>query len=151
MTSNGRRRRSMSLTAVARESALRALARIRAEDKDAFASTRRALAALAEQPHPGEAVAWEAAGSTACTCPASGSCTRWTRTRRPSTSSTSPPRCDDQHDLTSACGDLTSPAPVRDLCLYPAKLADCYSEGRRGGDRHEGTKPDLLDAGRGGA
>jgi hypothetical protein len=34
------------------------------------------------------------------------------------------------------------------LCLYPAKLGGCYYEGRRGGDRHEGTKPDLLDAGR---
>ena len=52
----------MSLTAVARESALRALARIRAEDKDAFASTRRALAALAEQPHPEQAVAWGGSG-----------------------------------------------------------------------------------------
>jgi hypothetical protein len=47
----------MSSTVVVQEPALRALARIRAEDKDAFASIRRALAALAEQPHPGEAVA----------------------------------------------------------------------------------------------
>jgi len=47
----------MSLTVVVQETALRALARIRAEDKEAFASIRRALAALAEQPHPDEAVA----------------------------------------------------------------------------------------------
>src|ERR1700728_1577935 len=32
------------------------------------------------------------------------------------------------------------------LWLYPAKLGGCYYEGRRGGDCHEGTKPDLLDA-----
>ena len=37
----------MSLTVVVQETALRALARIRAEDKEAFASIRRALAALA--------------------------------------------------------------------------------------------------------
>ena len=36
----------MSFTVVVQETALRALARIRAEDKDAFASIRRALAAL---------------------------------------------------------------------------------------------------------
>jgi len=52
----------MSFTVVVQETALRALARIRAEDKDAFASIRRALAALAEQPHPDEAVAWEGTG-----------------------------------------------------------------------------------------
>ena len=52
----------MSLTVVARDTALRALARIRAEDKEAFASIRRALAALAEQPHPDEAVAWGGTG-----------------------------------------------------------------------------------------
>ncbi len=52
----------MSLTVVVQEPALRALARIRAEDKEAFALIRRALAALAEQPHPGEAVAWGGAG-----------------------------------------------------------------------------------------
>ena len=38
----------MSHTIVVQETALRALARIRAEDKEAFASIRRALAALAE-------------------------------------------------------------------------------------------------------
>jgi mRNA-degrading endonuclease RelE of RelBE toxin-antitoxin system len=48
----------MSLTVVVQETALRALARIRAEDKEAVASVKRALAALAEQPHPREAVAW---------------------------------------------------------------------------------------------
>jgi len=52
----------MSFTVVVQETALRALARIRAEDKDAFASIRRVLAALAEQPHPGEAVAWGGTG-----------------------------------------------------------------------------------------
>jgi mRNA-degrading endonuclease RelE of RelBE toxin-antitoxin system len=48
----------MSLTVVVQETALRTPARIRAEDKEAFASIRRALAALAEQPHPDQAVAW---------------------------------------------------------------------------------------------
>jgi mRNA-degrading endonuclease RelE of RelBE toxin-antitoxin system len=52
----------MSLTVVVQETALRALARIRAEDKDAFASIKRALAALAEQPHPNQAVAWGGSG-----------------------------------------------------------------------------------------
>ncbi len=44
------------------ETALRALARIRAEDKEALASVRRALAALAEQPRPGQAVPWGGSG-----------------------------------------------------------------------------------------
>jgi len=52
----------MSLTVVVQETALRALARIRAEDKEAFASIRRALAALAEQPHPDQAVGWGGSG-----------------------------------------------------------------------------------------
>ena len=52
----------MSLTVVVQETALRALARIRTEDKEAFASIRRALAALAEQPRPDEAVAWGGSG-----------------------------------------------------------------------------------------
>ena len=38
----------MSLTVVVQETALQALARIRAEDKEVFVSIRRALAALAE-------------------------------------------------------------------------------------------------------
>jgi len=52
----------MSLTVVVQETALRALARIRAEDQAAFASIKRALAALAEQPHPDQAVAWGGSG-----------------------------------------------------------------------------------------
>ena len=48
----------MSLTVVVQDTALRALARIRAEDKEAFAAIRRALAALADQPHPDQAVPW---------------------------------------------------------------------------------------------
>jgi len=52
----------VSLTVIVQETALRALARIRAEDKDAFASIRRALTALAEQPHPDQAVAWGGSG-----------------------------------------------------------------------------------------
>ena len=52
----------MSFTVALQETALRALARIRAEDKDAFTSIRRALAALAEQPHPDEVVAWGGSG-----------------------------------------------------------------------------------------
>ena len=52
----------MSLTVVLRETALRGLARIRSEDKDLFARTRRAIALLADQPYPGNAVAWGAAG-----------------------------------------------------------------------------------------
>ena len=38
--------------------ALRTLARIRSEDKEAFARVRRDIAALADQPHPDRAVAW---------------------------------------------------------------------------------------------
>jgi mRNA-degrading endonuclease RelE of RelBE toxin-antitoxin system len=52
----------MSLTVVVQETALRALVRIRAEDKDAFASIKLALAALAEKPHPDQAVAWGGSG-----------------------------------------------------------------------------------------
>ena len=52
----------MSLTVVVQETALRALARIRAEDKEAFPSVRRALAVLADQPHPDQAVAWGGSG-----------------------------------------------------------------------------------------
>jgi mRNA-degrading endonuclease RelE of RelBE toxin-antitoxin system len=52
----------VSLAVVVQETALRALARIRAEDKEAFASIRRALTALAEQPHPDLAVAWGDSG-----------------------------------------------------------------------------------------
>jgi mRNA-degrading endonuclease RelE of RelBE toxin-antitoxin system len=52
----------MSHTVIVQETALRALARIRAEDKDAFASIRRALTALAERLHPDQAVAWGGSG-----------------------------------------------------------------------------------------
>jgi mRNA-degrading endonuclease RelE of RelBE toxin-antitoxin system len=52
----------MSFTVVVQETALRALARIRAEDKESFASIKRTLAALAEQPHPDQAVAWGGSG-----------------------------------------------------------------------------------------
>ena len=48
----------MSITVVVQETALRALARIRAEDKETFASIRRALGVLADQPRPDQAVAW---------------------------------------------------------------------------------------------
>lgn len=44
------------------ETALRAVARIRAEDQEAFASIKRALAALADQPYPDQAVAWGGSG-----------------------------------------------------------------------------------------
>jgi mRNA-degrading endonuclease RelE of RelBE toxin-antitoxin system len=52
----------MSLTVVVQETALRALARIRADDKEAFALIRRALAALADQPRPDKAVPWGGSG-----------------------------------------------------------------------------------------
>jgi mRNA-degrading endonuclease RelE of RelBE toxin-antitoxin system len=52
----------VSLTVVVQETALRELARIRAEDKESFTSIRRALAVLAEQPHPDQAVAWGGTG-----------------------------------------------------------------------------------------
>ncbi len=52
----------MSLTVVFRETALRNLARIRSEDKDLFAHTRRAVALLADEPYPEGAVPWGATG-----------------------------------------------------------------------------------------
>jgi|SRR5580704_18910913 mRNA-degrading endonuclease RelE of RelBE toxin-antitoxin system len=52
----------MSLTVVFRRTALRNLARIRGEDKDLFGQTRRAIALLADQPYPKNAVAWGATG-----------------------------------------------------------------------------------------
>ncbi len=52
----------MSLTVVVQETALRALARIRADDKEGLASIKQALAALAEAPHPDQAVAWGGSG-----------------------------------------------------------------------------------------
>jgi mRNA interferase RelE/StbE len=52
----------MSFAVIVQETAVRALARIRSEDKEAFASIRRALTALAEQPHPPQAAAWGGSG-----------------------------------------------------------------------------------------
>ena len=52
----------MSLTVVVQETALRALARIRAEDKEAFAAIRQALSALADQPRPDQTIAWGGSG-----------------------------------------------------------------------------------------
>ena len=52
----------MSLTVVFRETALRNLARIRSDDKEPFVRTRRAIALLADQPYPDDAVAWGATG-----------------------------------------------------------------------------------------
>ena len=52
----------MSLAVVIQETALRALARIRSEDKEAFAAIRQALSALASQPRPDQAVAWGGSG-----------------------------------------------------------------------------------------
>lgn len=52
----------MSRTVVFRETALRNLARMRSEDKDLFARTRRAVARLADEPHPPGAVAWGGTG-----------------------------------------------------------------------------------------
>ena len=52
----------MSFTVVFRETALRNLARIRSEDKDLFARTRRAVGQLADQPYPEGAVPWGPTG-----------------------------------------------------------------------------------------
>ena len=52
----------VTVTVVFRETALRNLARIRSEDKDLFTRTRRAVALLAEQPYPEDAVAWGGTG-----------------------------------------------------------------------------------------
>jgi mRNA-degrading endonuclease RelE of RelBE toxin-antitoxin system len=52
----------MSFTVVVQEMALRALARIRAEDRELFTVIRQALSALADQPRPDQAVAWGGSG-----------------------------------------------------------------------------------------
>jgi hypothetical protein len=52
----------VSLTVVFRQTALGNLARIRSEDKELLARTRRAIATLADQPYPEGAVAWGATG-----------------------------------------------------------------------------------------
>lgn len=52
----------MSLAVVFRQTALHNLARIRSEDQDLFGRTRRAIALLADQPYPKNAVAWGGTG-----------------------------------------------------------------------------------------
>jgi mRNA interferase RelE/StbE len=52
----------VALTVVFRETALRNLARLRSEDKDAFTRVRRTITALAEDPRPDGAIAWGASG-----------------------------------------------------------------------------------------
>jgi mRNA-degrading endonuclease RelE of RelBE toxin-antitoxin system len=52
----------VSLAVVFRKTALRNLARIRSEDKELSIRTRRAVALLADQPYPEDAVAWGATG-----------------------------------------------------------------------------------------
>jgi mRNA-degrading endonuclease RelE of RelBE toxin-antitoxin system len=52
----------MSLAVVVQETALRGLARIRAEDKEVFATIRRVMAELADDPRPEGAVAWGGSG-----------------------------------------------------------------------------------------
>jgi mRNA-degrading endonuclease RelE of RelBE toxin-antitoxin system len=52
----------MSLAVVVQETALRTLARIRSQDKEAFATIRQALSALADQPRTDQAVAWGGSG-----------------------------------------------------------------------------------------
>ena len=50
------------MTVVFRETALRNLARIRGHNRDVFARTRRAIAALAGEPRPESAVPWGGTG-----------------------------------------------------------------------------------------
>lgn len=52
----------MSRTVIFRETALRTMARIRREDRDAFTRPSTAIAALADEPYPENAVAWGATG-----------------------------------------------------------------------------------------
>ncbi len=52
----------MSLTVVVRETAIRALAQIRSEDRETFVRIRQALSALADQPRPDGAVPWGNSG-----------------------------------------------------------------------------------------
>jgi mRNA-degrading endonuclease RelE of RelBE toxin-antitoxin system len=52
----------VSLTVVFRETALRSLAHIRREDKEAFTQIRGAIADLADQPVPDGATAWGGTG-----------------------------------------------------------------------------------------
>jgi mRNA-degrading endonuclease RelE of RelBE toxin-antitoxin system len=50
------------MTVVFRETALRALARVRSDDKEAFIQVRRTIAALADQPQPEGAIPWGGTG-----------------------------------------------------------------------------------------
>ena len=50
------------MTVVFREAALRALARVHSDDKEAFAQVRRTIAALADQPHPDGTTPWGGTG-----------------------------------------------------------------------------------------
>jgi mRNA interferase RelE/StbE len=52
----------VSLTVVFRETALRNLARLRSDDKDAFDQVRSAIFALADEPRPRGSVEWGMAG-----------------------------------------------------------------------------------------
>ncbi len=52
----------MSLTVVVRETAIRALAQIRSEDRETFVRIRQALSALADQSRPDGAVPWGNSG-----------------------------------------------------------------------------------------
>jgi mRNA interferase RelE/StbE len=52
----------MTFTVVVQATAIRALARIRSEGKEAFAEIRQALAVLADQPRPDAALPWGSSG-----------------------------------------------------------------------------------------
>ena len=52
----------MSRTVVVQETAIRALARIRSEDRATFTQITQAMSALADQPRPDAAVAWGDSG-----------------------------------------------------------------------------------------
>jgi hypothetical protein len=72
----------MSLTVVFRQTALSNLARIRSEDQDLFGRTRRAVAFLADQPYPKNAVPWGATGmyrELLSICTAGNYHARWSR------------------------------------------------------------------------
>ncbi len=66
----------MSLTVVVRETAIRALAQIRSEDRETFVRIRQALSALADQPRPDGAVPWGNSGIYRWHLPGIPSCQR---------------------------------------------------------------------------
>jgi hypothetical protein len=66
----------VNLTVIFRETALRNLARLRGEDKDAFAQVRSAITALADDRRPVARSRGGQQASTACTRAVPGSCTR---------------------------------------------------------------------------